>query len=203
MPSPTIRKIRAVAARASGWLFSLRHRTIHAADLFESLLQAELVEASDRQRCEGADALKQHSVSIRKSNGNLGRRPFGFCWIRKSPMRGHRLARPYRTGFARRAVADGKDEVERRCARLSELVPGLRTKPRCVIAETLQQLDRVRVHSALRLTTGTVGTEFTCPDLVQDGLGHDRARRVARAQKQDVEGIGHARSYAAQQADAV
>ena len=85
-----------------------------------------------------ADALKQHSVSVSKSNGDLSRRPFGFCWIRNSAMRGHGLARPHRTGFARRAVADGKDEVERRCPRLSELVPGLRTKPRRVIAELLQ-----------------------------------------------------------------
>jgi hypothetical protein len=45
MPSPTIRKTRAAAARASGRLFRLRRRAVHAANLLEPLLEAKLIEA--------------------------------------------------------------------------------------------------------------------------------------------------------------
>src|SRR6516225_6527975 len=106
-------------------------------------------------------------------------------------MRGHRLAWPHRTNFARRVVADSEGKIERRRAGLGELVPRLRTKARRVIAEARQELSRVRVHSALRLAARAVGTELTGAELVQDGLGHDRARRVAGAAKQDVETMGH------------
>jgi len=117
-------------------------------------------------------------------------------------MRRHRLAGPHRTDFAGRVVADGEGKIERRRAGLGELIPRLRTKARRVVAEALQELDCVRVHSALRLAARAVGTEFTAAELVQDGLGHDRARRVAGAQEKDVEGtIRHVRAYDVQQAE--
>src|SRR5260370_41341402 len=108
-----------------------------------------------------------------------------------APMRGHGRPGPAGTDFARRVVADGEGKIERRRARLGELIPRLRTKARRVIAETLQELDRVRVHFALRLAARTVGTKFTGTELVEDGLGHDGARRVSGAEKQDVERTGH------------
>src|SRR6516164_5712869 len=106
-------------------------------------------------------------------------------------MRGHRLAWPHRTNFARRVVADSEGKIERRRAGLGELVPRLRTKARRVVAEARQELHGVRVYSALRLAARTVGMELTGAELVQDGLGHDRARRVAGAQEQNVERMGH------------
>src|SRR5260370_40425309 len=104
-----------------------------------------------------------------------------------APMRGHGRPGPAGTDFARRVVADGEGKIERRRARLGELIPRLRTKARCVIAETLQELDRVRVHFALRLAARTVGAEFAGAELVQDGLSHERARRASGAEKQNVE----------------
>src|SRR5262249_5040664 len=168
MPSPTIRKTRAAAARASARLFRLRRCAIHVADLPEPLLKAELIEASHRQSRENSNALMEHPVRILECKGNLGRRAFRFGWIGNAPMGRHRLAGPHRTDFARRVVADGEGKIERRRAWLGELIPRLRTKARRVIAETLQELDGVRVHSALRVTTRTVSTEFTCTQLVQD-----------------------------------
>src|SRR5262249_6820958 len=135
---------------------------------------------------------------------DLSRRAFGFGRIGNAPMRRHRLAGPHRTNFAGRIVADGEGKIERWRAGLRELIPRLRTKARRVIGETLPELQRVRVYSALRLATRAVGTEFTGAELVQDGLGHDRARRVAGTQEKDVEEtIRHVRAYASQQADTV
>src|SRR5262249_33285888 len=134
---------------------------------------------------------------------DFSRRTFGFGWIGNAPMRCHRLAGPDRTGFSRGVVANGENEVERRRAGLGELIPPLRTKARRVVPEALQEFDGARVHAALGLATSAVGTEFTCTELVQDRLGHDRARRVAGAQEQNVERIGHVPGYVAQQAAAV
>src|SRR5262249_36173730 len=183
--------MRAAAARASARLFRLRCCAVHAADLLEPPLQAQPIEASDRQRRENSNAWMQHPVRILERKGDLSRGAFGFDRIGNAPMRRHRLAGPHRTDFARRVVADGEGKIERRRARLRELIPRLRTKARGVVAEALQELDCVRVDLALRLAARAVGTEFTGAELVQDGLGHDRARRVAGAEKQDVERMGH------------
>src|ERR1041385_7918527 len=101
MPCLTIRKTRAAPAPASARLFRFRRCAVHAADLLEPLLQAELIEASDRQRGEKADALMQHPVRILECKGDFGGRTFGFAWIGNAPMRRHRLAGPGRTGFSR------------------------------------------------------------------------------------------------------
>src|SRR5262249_18735955 len=183
--------MRAAAARASARLFRLRCYAAHAADPLEPPLQAQPIEAADRQGRENADALMQHPVRILERKRDLGRGAFGFGRIGNAPMRRHRLAGPHRTDFARRVVADGEGEIERRRAGLGELIPRLRTKARRVVAEALQELDCVRVYFALRLAARTVGMEFTGAELVQDGLGHDRARRVAGAQEQNVERMGH------------
>src|SRR5262249_49625656 len=181
MPSPSIPKMRAAAAPASARLFRLRRCAVHAADFSEPLLKDELIEASDRQSRENANALVEHPIRILERKGDFRGRTFGFRWIGNTSMRCHRLAGPDRTGFPRSVVTNSENEVERRRAGLGELIPPLRTKARRVISEALQEFDGARVHSALRLATGAVGTEFTCTELVQDGLGHDRARRVAGA----------------------
>jgi hypothetical protein len=95
-------KTCAAAALASGRLCCLHRRAIHAANLSKPLPQTELVEASDLQCCEGANALKEHSVRIHEGNGGLSRGALGFCWIGNAPMRRYRLAGPDRTRFARR-----------------------------------------------------------------------------------------------------
>jgi len=70
-------------------------------------VQAELIEASDRQRCENADALMEHPVRILECKRDFGRGAFGFGWIGNAPMCRHRLAGPDRTDFARRVRIQG------------------------------------------------------------------------------------------------
>src|SRR5260370_33595687 len=55
------------------------------------------------------------------------------------------------------------------------------------MAEALQQPKCMRVNLFLRLATRTIGVKSSLPELVEDRLGHDRARRVSRAKEQHVE----------------
>ena len=58
---------------------------------------------------------------------------------------------------------------------------------------TLQLARSLRAcGSAIGSRSGRVGAEPTAAELLQDRLGHDRARRVVRAQEQHVERRGHA-----------
>src|SRR5215471_3264086 len=116
MPSPTIRKTRAVAARASGRLFRLRRRAVHAADFSDPLLKAELIEASDLQGRENPNALMEHPVRILEGKSDLSRGAFGFGRIGHAPMCRHGLAWPHWTDFTRCVVADGECKIERRRA---------------------------------------------------------------------------------------
>jgi hypothetical protein len=60
---------------------------VHAADLLEPPLQAQPIEAVDRQRRENSNALMQHPVRILERKRDLGRGAFGFGWIGNAPMR--------------------------------------------------------------------------------------------------------------------
>jgi hypothetical protein len=71
-----------------------------------------------------SDTLTEHPIGILESQGDLGGRTFRLGRIRHAPVRRHRLAGPHWTRFTRRVVANGKNEI--------------------VIAEALQELDRVR-----------------------------------------------------------
>src|SRR5437899_4594825 len=120
--------MRAAAARASARLFRLRRCTLHAADLLEPALQAQPIEAADRQRRENPNALMQHPVRILERKRDLSRGAFGFGWMGNAPMRRHRLAGPNRNDFARSVVAAVEGKMERRRAGLGEIIPRLRTK---------------------------------------------------------------------------
>src|SRR6516164_5727040 len=99
MRSPTIRKTRVVRARASARLGHLARRSLHAADLLEPPLQAQPIEAADRQRRENADALMQHPVRILERKGDLSRGAFGFGRIGNAPMCRYWLAGQHWTGL--------------------------------------------------------------------------------------------------------
>src|SRR3954469_10205029 len=170
MPSPTTRKTPVAAARASTRLFRLRCRIIHAADVLEPLLQAEPIEAPNRQCCEDADALMQHPVGILERQGDFGGGTLCSARIGNAPMRRHRLPRPHRTAFAGRVVADGESEIERGRTGLGEFIPGLRTKRRGVVVQALQEPNGMWVHLPVGVATGAASAEFSLPKLVQDGL---------------------------------
>src|SRR2546428_14110269 len=108
--------MRAAAARASARLFRLRRCALHAADLLEPPLQAQPIEAADRQRRENSNALMQHPVRILERKRDLSRRAFGFGWMGNAPVRGHRLAGPTRANFRRTHVEAGEGKTQRSIA---------------------------------------------------------------------------------------
>jgi hypothetical protein len=59
---------------------------------------------------------------------------------------------------------------------------------RRVVAKAVQEPDGFRMDLSLRLAAGAEGMEVCCAEPVQDGFRHDRTRRVAGAEEQDVEG---------------
>src|SRR4029077_10970942 len=142
-------------------------------------------------------------VGFLEGERHFGGRAFGLCRIGHAPVRRHRLTGPQRARFARRVVTDGEHEIELWRAGIGKFAPRLRAKARGVIAEALQEPDRFEMHLALGMAPGAVGAEFTRLYPVQDRFRHDRARRVAGAQKQHVVWFGHGMPHAAGQPDAV
>ena len=56
-----------------------------------------------------------------------------------------------------------------------------------VVVQLAQKLERIGMDAALGMASGRVGAELAAAFAIQDGLGHDRARRVAGAEKENVE----------------
>src|SRR4051812_2403308 len=83
-------------------------------------MRLQLVE---RQREEELDAPAKDSRRVAECRALLLLRAFDGCRVLDAPVRGHGLARPYRTGLARRAVAHREDEIDRRRSRPCELIP--------------------------------------------------------------------------------
>ena len=107
--------------------------------------------------------------------------------IGHAPMRGHRLARPDRAGFAGGVVADGEDEIHLRRAGRGELVPGLRAAKRRVVVQALAAAAaRMGWTSPLGWRAGREGLELAGADTVEDRFGDDRTGRVAGAEEQNV-----------------
>jgi hypothetical protein len=77
-------------------------RALHPADLVQFVLERQPMERRDRQSGEHRRALVEHAVSVLE---------------RDLPMRGHRLSRPERAGFAGGVVANREYEIERRHVR--------------------------------------------------------------------------------------
>ena len=157
------------------------------ADGLQLLLQSELVERADRQADENRDAVVEHPERVGEGEPDFSLVAGGGCGIGNAPMRGHRLARPHRAGLGRRVVANREHEIELRRVRPGELAPVLGAKAADVEIELAQEIDRIGVNSALRLAAGREGAKFSPPLPIQDGFGHDRARRIAGAEKEDVE----------------
>jgi hypothetical protein len=88
-------------------------------------------------------------------------------------------------------------------ARLSEFLPAFRSQLAHVVVQPLQQFERVGMDFAFGMTPGRAGVEFALARAIENDLGHDRSRRIARAQKQHIEGtICHVAPHAVQQAEA-
>ena len=94
------------------------------------------------------------------------------------PMPGHRETQPYRTGLARRAVADGKHEIEFRRVRPRQFFPALRAQAFDRITVGCESFQRERVDRALWVASGGIGMEASASMLAQDAFGEDRARKA-------------------------
>src|SRR5690606_41418660 len=95
-----------------------------AANDLDFLFKRQPVKTGEWQVYKHTDALAEQpeGMADRLAGGLL---TLGGGRIFQPPMCSHRPARPDGTHFARRAVADSKHKIERRCARLGKLVPAL------------------------------------------------------------------------------
>ncbi len=103
-------------------------------------------------------------------------------------MHAQRHAREGGAGALAGVVADRDDEVERRCLRPQELVPGFRPHLGDVVAEIRQEAQGQRMRGLLRARAGREGLDPPQSLAVEHRLGHDRTGRVAGADHQDTQG---------------
>ena len=66
-------------------------------------------------------------------------------------------------------------------------MPALATEPFGRNSTPFERIERQRVHSTSRLATSTEGLVLPLAQAIEQRLRQDTARRVARAEKQDVE----------------
>src|SRR5258705_607775 len=106
--------------------------------------------------------------------------------IGNAPMRRHRLTGPDRTDFVGRVVTDGKNEIQFGSTRLREFIPTLASQSLGWDTRGFEAIDRLRPHRAGWMTSCAVGAKPGFAGEVKNRLGHDRARRVPGAEKENV-----------------
>src|SRR5690606_38472904 len=131
---------------------------------------------------ESRDAVLHVAEGRNESSFLLYIKPVDGGWDFYTPMRGHRLSGPDRTGLGGGVVADGENEIHDWRVWAGELLPALRAEALDGIVEALQHLQREWIDRPLRLRTGGEGKKASLAILVQDAFREDRARRVAGAQ---------------------
>src|ERR1700730_7465539 len=89
------------------------------------LLERESIERRHRQREKKIDSAVENKKCIAESSVDFGGASLDSRWVGDSPVRGHRLSRPQRTGLLGSLIADGKDEVHFWRAGAREFVPTL------------------------------------------------------------------------------
>ena len=115
------------------------------------------------------------------------RRAFHRRRIFDAPVCRHRLAGPHRTDFLGRMVTDRKHEVEVRRTWRREFVPALGPKTLNRQMVLYQSRDSQRMHRTTWVTAAAECMEPPLAVMTQQHLRHNAARRVAGAEKQDVE----------------
>jgi hypothetical protein len=157
----------------------------------EFLLQGQFFETCERETEQQTDSAVQNHESIMESSRDLFGTSLRGGRVRHTPMRRHGLARPDGTDLLGGGVAHGKNKMQWRRIGLRELVPrfaaqSLGRKPR-----EFQLPERLRMHETGRVAAGAVCNEIRKAFPLQDGLGHDGARRVPRAEKENVVACDH------------
>ncbi len=80
--------------------------------------------------------------------------------IGKAPVCGYRSTGPYGTDFTRRLIADGNDQIHRRCVRFFEFNPILGAKVRYIVAVLLEQRKRKRIDLSSGVAAGAERAEL-------------------------------------------
>src|ERR1035437_1954800 len=148
--------------------------------------QREAIEGRQRKREKKADAPFENKKRVAEGAFDFGGVSLNRGRIGNSPVRGHRLSRPQRAGFLGGVVANREDEVHRGSAGTPEFVPAFTAQAGGGDACHRKLLQRFGTNRPGRMTSSTVGGECRPSFVVEDRVGHDGARRVSRAQEQNV-----------------
>ena len=121
---PSVSAARRCAS--GGFIGRAARRALLPADVLELGRERQIVEAGERQRDEGLDAVAQKAKGRGEGALLLDLGALDGGGVRDAPMRRHRMAGPERARLARGAVADGEHEIHRRRIGGGELVPAFR-----------------------------------------------------------------------------
>src|SRR5579871_36379 len=117
-------------------------------------------------------------------------------------MRGDGMPGPNGTDFACGIVTDREYKIHHRRVRARKLVPALGTIAIGRDAGALERLQGERIDRALWKTSCRVGAKSSLAFEVQEAFGEDRARRISRAEEQDVVDFFHHQPLPPQQTSA-
>jgi hypothetical protein len=104
-------------------------------------------------------------------------------------MGSQRLARPDGANLSRGVVTDRKYEVEVWRIGSGKLIPRLRVRIRHIEVRIAKHLYGKGMHISGRLTSSAKPLELPTTKPVQDGLCHDRPRRISGAEEKHVQGF--------------
>src|SRR5271157_4019567 len=155
-------------------------------DAIDFFFQRQAIERCQRKREKKTDPPVENEERVAKSAVDFGGVSLNGGRVGNSPVRGHGLSRPERTGFLGGIVANREDELHLGSARLPEFVPAFAAQARCGNASPRKLLQSFGTDHPRRTTSGTVGAESRLSFVVEDRLGHDGTRRVSCAQEQNV-----------------
>src|ERR1700734_3887744 len=158
------------------------------ANRIEVRLQLHAVERVHRQIREDPDAMLDHLERLAERQPLLRSGALHGGGIGHAPMRGHGLTGPVGTYFPGGVVADREHEIERGPDRGGKLIPALAAQFPCWQPHLLEELERQRMYGSFRVAAGTQAAEPASTPMIDEDLGENAARGIARAQKKHVIG---------------
>lgn len=161
------------------------------ADVIEPALEGEAVEAGERQCEEKTDAAVEEEEGIAEGCGNVTGGVANRAGVGNTPVGSHRLTGPNRTNFFGGVITKSKDEIQFGSAGLGEFIPAFAAEVVGWEFGRFQLPKRTRIHKARGMAACAVSGENGLPFVLQNGFGHDGARRIARTKKQQVVVRGH------------
>jgi hypothetical protein len=155
-------------------------------DAMDFLFDGEFVQARKRQTQKQTDsAIKNHERVSERLFDLLGRARHRRR-IRHAPMRRQRLAGPDRANFFGRVIAHRENKIELGRARPREFVPVFAPRASRGQTRNFKLPQRLRTNSPCCMAPRALRGEIRPAFAIHNRLGHDRARRIPGAQKQNV-----------------